>query len=383
MALALAEKRAVKLFVDRFGAAPELVVRSPGRVNLIGDHTDYNDGFVLPMAINREVWLALRPRADRRVVAISEGFDQVEIDLDAVFVRTSGWGLYVQGVAWSLQEAGLDLRGWEGVIVSDVAVGAGLSSSAALELAVARGFAAVSAWEWDPLSAARWARRAENEWVGVATGIMDQLVGAKGRQGHAILIDCRSLAVEAIPLPPGVAVMVIDSGTRRQLVDSAYNERRAQCEAASVVLGVPALRDTNLVNVEKARHLMDPTTFRRARHVVTENARTLEAAGALRSADPVALGRLMDQSHQSLRDDFEVSTPALDRLVQISKNAGALGARMTGAGFGGCVVALVPADDAGRFTVEVTVDYTRAKGLMALVYRCAAVDGTSVAAVGR
>ncbi|RME83849.1 MAG: galactokinase, partial [Caldilineae bacterium] len=231
-------------FAEMFGRPPTLLARAPGRVNLIGEHTDYNDGFVLPMAIDRAIWLAVRPRADQRVVVHSLEFDQtVTFSLARLQNEHAGWVEYIRGVAWALQEAGYALRGWEGVLAGDVPIGAGLSSSAALEMATARAFAAVSELPWEPKSMARLGQRAENEWVGMKCGIMDQMISAAGQAGHALLIDCRTLDTQPVPLPPATVVVVLDTATRRGLTDSAYNERRAQCEAAARFFGVPALRD--------------------------------------------------------------------------------------------------------------------------------------------
>src|ERR671932_1303674 len=240
-------------FQQRFGHPPTWLARAPGRVNLIGEHTDYNDGFVLPMAIDRAVWIAVRPRDDRRVVVYSLDFgERAGFDLAAEMSSAladgtrKGWIEYVHGVAWSLRDAGYPLgRGWDGVATGDVPIGAGLSSSAAMELATARAFAGLGGLAWEPIAMARLAQRAGNEWVGVNSGIMDQLISAAGVAGHALLIDCRSLATRAVPLPTGVAVAVFATATRRGLVDSAYNERRAQCEAAAAFFGVPALRDVD------------------------------------------------------------------------------------------------------------------------------------------
>jgi galactokinase len=372
--------RVVNAFAWRVGGVPGFVARAPGRVNLIGEHTDYNDGFVLPMAIDRAVWIAARARADRRVVVHSLDFEESAVlDLAAITHADDGWPEYLRGVAWALGEAGHRLEcGWEGVMAGDVPVGAGLSSSAALELAAARAFAEACGLPWDPAAMARLAQRAENEWVGVRSGIMDQMISASGLQGHCLLIDCRSLATRAVPLPPGVAVVVMDTATRRGLVDSAYNERRAQCEAAARALGVRALRDATLARLD-ANAALDPTTRRRARHVVTENARTLDAADALARGDAPAVGALMDASHASLRDDFEVSRAELDAIVAIAREQpGCHGARMTGAGFGGCAVALVDAPAAGALVAEVARRYQQETGLRPALYVCTAAAGASV-----
>lgn len=379
-------ERVTTSFAGRFGAAPAFVVRAPGRVNLIGEHTDYNDGFVLPMAIDRAVWIAARPRPDRRVVLHSLDFDDAAgFDLDRFGPGERGWLEYVKGVAWALQEGGAALAGWEGVLAGDVPLGAGLSSSAALEMAAARTFAAVAGLSWQPAAMAKVGQRAENEWVGVNSGIMDQMISAAGRKGYALLIDCRSLAAEPAPLPPGTAVVVLDTGTRRGLVDSAYNERRAQCEAAAAFFGVPALRDVDPARLALAGQAggLDEVTLRRARHVISENERTLQAAAAMRRGAPGAaqLGRLMDASHASLRHDFEVSSPELDLMVELARQqAGCLGARMTGAGFGGCAVALVRAEagTVDAFCAAVAGAYRQATGIRPALYVCAADDGAAV-----
>lgn len=367
-------------FQIRFGAPPELVVRAPGRVNLIGEHTDYNDGFVLPMAIDRAAWIALRPRDDRRVIAYSLDFDQSSgFTLDGMRHAGAGWVEYLKGVAWALQEAGYALNGWEGVVSGDVPIGAGLSSSAALEMATARAFAAVSDWAWEAATMAKLGQRAENQWVGVNCGIMDQMISAAGIADHALLIDCRSLETQAAPLPPGTVVVVLDTATRRGLVDSAYNERRAQCEAAARFFGAPALRDVSPETFEARAAELDDLVRRRARHVITENARTLAAAEAMRRGDAIELGRLMDASHVSLRDDFGVSSHELNVMVEAARDHQACyGARMTGAGFGGCAIALVRAGAAKDFATQVTADYQAATEIEPHVYICVATDGAEV-----
>jgi galactokinase len=367
-------------FQKHFHAEPSVVVRAPGRVNLIGEHTDYNDGFVLPLAIDRAVWIALRSRADRQVLVQSLDFtDSFDFPLDSLTRSVGGWEEYVKGVAWALQQASHKLCGWEGVIAGDVPVGAGLSSSAALELAVARAFSAVSDLPWDAASMARLGQRAENEWVGVRCGIMDQMISAAGRAGHALLIDCRSLHTEAVPFPPGTAVVVLDTSTRRGLVDSAYNERRGQCEAAARAFGVPALRDVSAERFQTESGRLDELTRRRARHVVTENERTLQAAEAMRRGDAIAVGRLMNESHASLRDDFTVSSRMLDIMVDCGRSHSAcLGIRMTGAGFGGCSVSLIRADQAESFTSTVAARYQTTTGIKPILYSCNATDGAAV-----
>ena len=346
-------------FADRFGRSPRWIVRAPGRVNLIGEHTDYNDGFVLPVAIDRAVWIALAPRDDGRVVVDSLDFDErAEFSLDTLLAEDgslcnqgSGWIEYLKGTTWSLQSAGHVLTGWEGVLAGDVPLGAGLSSSAALEVATARAFASVGGIDWDSVEMAKLGQQAENRWVGVNCGIMDQLISAAGRRDHALLIDCRSLETRPVPFPPGVAVVILDTGTRRGLVDSAYNERRAQCETAADFFGVKALRDVDRLTLEAEASRLDDTVLRRARHVISENDRTLVAVKAMGDGDLKTLGHLMIESHESLRDDYEVSSDALNAMVDSANaHAACFGARMTGAGFGGCAVAVVKSDATDSFS---------------------------------
>lgn len=369
-----------RAFEKHFSTPPDWVVRAPGRVNLIGEHTDYNDGFVLPMAIDRAVWIALRPRSDRQVLVHSLDFNEMAaFGLDDLQRGGSGWKEYLQGVAWVLQAVGHKLHGWEGVLAGDVPLGAGLSSSAALELAVARAFAVVSDLPWDAAAMARCGQRAENEWVGVRCGIMDQMISAAGRAGHALLIDCRSLHVEAVPFPAKTAVIVLDTATRRGLVDSAYNERRSQCEAAAHAFGVAALRDVSVARFASECERLDDLTRRRARHVVTENERTLQAAEAMRRGDGVAVGHLMNASHASLRDDFAVSSRELDVMVTCGREHPAcLGIRMTGAGFGGCAVALIHEEQTEAFTSAVAASYRAETGIEPILYVCTATEGAAV-----
>ncbi len=366
-------------FQRRFGQSPAFVVRAPGRVNLIGEHTDYNDGFVLPMAIDRAVWIALRGRTDEQVHVHSLDLDQsTTFDLAALHHTDAGWAEYVKGVAWALQGAGYGLAGWEGVMAGDVPHGAGLSSSAAVELATARAFQVVSGFPWDPPVMAKLGQKAENQWVGMNCGIMDQMISAAGEADHALLIDCRSLATTAVPLPPDTVVVILDTATRRGLVDSAYNERRAQCEAAARYFGVPALRDVSMERFEAEGGGLDDVTMRRARHVISENARTLAAAAAMQAGDAAELGRLMAASHASLRDDFEVTNDALNVMVEIAgQQTGCWGARMTGAGFGGCAVALVQAELAEAFAAKVAAGYRARAHLTPALYVTAASAGAS------
>lgn len=360
------------------------MVRSPGRVNLIGEHTDYNDGFVLPMAIDRWVWLAVRPRTDGRVNLHSANLEaEAAFALHQPGIRGAEWVDYARGVSWALEEDSCRLEGFDGLVWGDVPVGAGLSSSAAFTMAVARAFAAVSDLAWDPLRMARAGQRAENDWIGVSCGIMDPLISAGARTGHATLIDCRTLDLEPVPVFDEMAVVVLDTSTRRELAHSEYNERRAQCAAAAAACGALALRDVTDADLGRSGPGMNHVAFRRARHVVTENVRVLQARDALLAQDAGRLGRLMDESHESLRSDFEVSTVALDAMVASARRApGCHGARLTGAGFGGCVVASVARDRLDSFLERVLDGFTRVTGLLPVAYRCEAVGGAEVLPLG-
>jgi galactokinase len=359
-------------FLKRFGQPAELLVRAPGRVNLIGEHTDYNDGFVLPMAIDRAVWIALRPRGDRRILVSSLQMEALgDFSLDDIQKSGGDWYEYLKGVAWALSEGRYDLLGWEGVMSSDVPVGAGLSSSAAIEMATARAFAQIAGFDWDPVRMAQAGRKAENSWMGVSSGIMDQMASAACQAGHALFLDCRSLDYENIPLPDGVAIVVLDTATRRGLVDSGYNERFKQCQTAAHHFGVKALRDVSPQELEEKGQGLEEVVYRRARHIVTEDQRVLDAIDAMRAGNVVKLGLLLDASHVSMRDDFEITNEALNVMVTIARRQpGCYGARMTGGGFGGCAVALIDAGKAENFAATVSHEYQAETGLTPSVYVC-------------
>lgn len=375
------QEEVIQAYIERFGERPLYIVRAPGRVNLIGEHTDYNEGFVLPMAIDREIYIALSPRSDKRIELHSLDFENpANFSLSDFEKGDEGWVEYVKGMAWALQEAGFALTGWQGVSAGNIPVGAGLSSSAALELAVARAFATVSDLPWDAARMALLGQKCENMWVGVNSGIMDQMVSAAGKEGHALLIDCRTLETCAAPLPQETAVVILDTATRRGLVDSAYNERRQQCEAAAAYFGVPALRDVDIATFNAKAAGLDPVTRKRAKHIITENQRTLDAMAAMLQDDPRVLGKLINESHASLRDDFEVSSDELNQIVAcaLRRTTAVFGARMTGAGFGGCAVALVRDYHAKAFAQAVAACYQAATGLSPNVYICFPSAGASV-----
>lgn len=371
-------------FRKEFGGEPERWARAPGRVNLIGEHTDYNDGFVLPMAIDRDICVAFRPREDRAVRLWSLDFAQAsEFSLHAIARDPSApWSNYVRGVAWVLADRGVRLRGMDAAVQGTVPIGAGLSSSAALEVAAGLALLTTAGGDMPRAELALACQRAENEFVGNRCGIMDQFISALGRAGHALFLDCRSLDYRHVPLPAGYRIVVANSMVRRALVDSAYNERRAQCEQAAQALGVRALRDADESMLESAKRHMPEVVYRRARHVVRENARVLQAVDAMRRGDAEAFGALMNASHASLRDDYEVSCRELDALVDIARRQpGCLGARMTGAGFGGCTVNLVEAGAVEAFVPALREGYRAATGLHAEIYVCDAADGAGVCAL--
>ncbi|MGE3289294.1 MAG: galactokinase [Pseudonocardia sp.] len=356
-------RRAGALFTETFGGAPDGLWWAPGRVNLIGEHTDYNDGFVLPFALGQGV-AAAAARGTEPVLRVrsAQRPEIVELPLAEVGPGTvSGWPAYVAGVAWALLQDGHRLPGLDLVVDGDVPLGAGLSSSAALECAVAVAWNDLAGLGLPRTGLAALARRAENDVVGAPTGVMDQMASLHGRHGHLVFLDTRSLAVEHIPFDlasAGLALLVVDSRTPHALVSGEYAERRDSCARAAERLGVPALRDATLDDLDR---LDDGLLLRRARHVVTEDARVTDVAAALRAGtDPRAIGPILTASHASMRDDFEITVPQVDLAVTTALDAGAHGARMTGGGFGGCVVALVERDDAAAVVGRVEAAYSRA-----------------------
>ena len=349
-------------FTALYGYQPTGLWSAPGRVNLIGEHTDYNGGFVLPFGINRRTVVALGLRDDRHIRVASGFADEVaEIELDELAVGVvSGWAAYPLGVAWSLGEFGADLTAVPGVdlyIESTVPVGAGLSSSAAIESAVAVALNEVWQLGFDRRTLARVGQRAENQMVGAPTGIMDQSASLLGEEDHAVFLDCRSLESEVVELgfaAAGLELLIIDTGVAHDHATGGYAARRASCEAGAKALGVALLREVGVSDLDRARTLLDDETFRRVRHIVTENQRVLDTVRTLLESGPAAIGELLDASHMSMRDDFEISVPELDLAVETAQANGAIGARMTGGGFGGAAIALVASDGLSR--VQVAID---------------------------
>jgi galactokinase len=371
------EQHTSEFFFARFGQAPELLVQAPGRVNLIGEHTDYNDGFVLPCAIDFGTVVAARRRDDAQIKVfapdVDDRMDQFAIDPKIPKSIAQPWSNFVRGAVEMLLEHKLEVGGADLVISGNVPAGAGLSSSASLTVAIIEAMRNLYGLVTiNPTMVALIAQRVENNFVGVQCGIMDQLASARGQAGAALLIDCRSLEVTAVEMPDDLAVLVVHSGVHRELVDSAYNERRRQCQAAARFFGVSALRDLAMPRLLEGRAGLDDVTFRRARHVVSENQRTLEMALALRSNTGPSIHRIMAESHRSMRDDFEITVPKVDELVDILTAAVGPegGARMTGGGFGGCAVALVPHDRLPAVVNAVANLYMTPDGHPPKIYEC-------------
>ena len=373
-------------FNSRFHSTAK-VYRAPGRVNLIGEHTDYNEGFVLPAAIGFSCWVAIAPRDDRKLALYSGNFDEfVEANLDNLKVRATGkWADYPLGVAWALEQAGYRLCGANLYIVGEAPLGAGLSSSAALEVSVGFGLMDMAQHFIALKELALLCQRAENELVGARCGIMDQFVSCHGRAGSAMLLDCRSLDFQLLPLPPKGHLVICNTMVKHELGSSEYNIRRNECEEGvrqltKALPGIRSLRDVSLADLEDHRGLLSDLIYRRCRHVVTENARTRWAAAALESGEIAALRSLMADSHRSLRDDYEVSCHELDIMVQLAmQQPGVLGARMTGGGFGGCTINLVNATESDQFCQRVAEGYQVATGRLPDIYVCEASQGVGIA----
>lgn len=367
-----------------FHYMPTHIIQSPGRVNLIGEHTDYNDGFVLPCAINYYIIVAAAKREDNiiRVVSVDYGnqLDEFDISQPIKFDENKMWANYIRGVVKCLLSRGYIFNGADIVVTGNVPQGAGLSSSAALETVIGETIKILYHLAISQTEIALNGQQAENEFVGCHCGIMDQLISAQGKKEHALLIDCRDLTTQTVSMPKDITVMIINSNKKRELVGSEYNIRRAQCEQAAALFGVKALRDVTLDEFEKRSVELDSIVAKRARHVITENERTLLAAKALAEGDMPLIAELMAQSHQSMRDDFEITVPEIDTLVDIVAQAIGKqgGVRMTGGGFGGCVVALVPQTLVDVVKAAVEQHYFALTGLKETIYVCQASDGASL-----
>ena len=359
-------------------ASDSFTVIAPGRVNLIGEHTDYNDGFVLPMAIDRGLRITVRPRSRRTAVVSSDrGGAAAEIDLDGPLAAGRiGWGRYVEGVVAGYRRLGWEIPGFEAVITADLPAGGGLSSSAALEVGMATVLETLCGRELPTAEKALLCQRAEHEFAGVPCGIMDQFAVAFGRAGHALLLDCRSREIRPVPLAAEVAILVIDSGVKHALADGGYAARRRDCEAAARRLGKVALRDVSPSEWPTVEPVLPEPERRRTRHVVAENARVLAFAAAVEAGDWPLAGKLMNESHTSLRDDFEVSCRELDLICEAAGTvAGVFGCRMTGGGFGGCAVALIDAARADSIAIDVRARCGASLGVEPPVFATGAAGG--------
>ena len=367
-------------FETHYGEAPALIAHAPGRVNIIGEHTDYNEGFVFPAAINFGTWVAATKRADNDIVVTAMDYEnqQNQFSLsDINYDEEQGWANYVRGVVKVLKEAMPDFGGANLLVTGNVPQGAGLSSSASFEVAILKALSALYELPLDGVQAALLGQKAENTFVGCSCGIMDQLISAMGNEGMAMLLDCQSLAIEHSPLPDSHQIVIINSNVKRGLVDSEYNLRRQQCEQGASLLGVSSLREATMEMLEGAKAHMPEVVYRRAKHIVTENARTLAASQALKAGDIETVSEAMAQSHISMRDDFEITVRPIDYLVEIigevlGKSGGV---RMTGGGFGGCVVALVLTDKVEAVKQVVADKYSDETGYSADIYVCTATQG--------
>jgi galactokinase len=367
-------------FETHYGEAPALIAHAPGRVNIIGEHTDYNEGFVFPAAINFGTWVAANKREDNDIVVTAMDYEnqQNRFSLSEInYDEEQGWANYVRGVVKVLKEAIPDFGGANLLVTGNVPQGAGLSSSASFEVAILKALSALYELPLDGVQAALLGQKAENTFVGCSCGIMDQLISAMGNEGMAMLLDCQSLAIEHSPLPDSHQIVIINSNVKRGLVDSEYNLRRQQCEQGASLLGVSSLREATMEMLEGAKAHMPEVVYRRAKHIVTENARTLAASQALKTGDIETVSEAMAQSHISMRDDFEITVRPIDYLVEIigevlGKSGGV---RMTGGGFGGCVVALVPTDKVDAVKREVADKYFDETGYNADIYVCTATQG--------
>lgn len=374
-----------KAFYARFQETPEIIVRAPGRVNLIGEHTDYNDGFVFPIAVDRAAWVAASPREDAwaTVRALDMRNDEETFPVDRVPSSNGGWADYPKGIVWAYLERAMEPVAINGALTSDVPVGAGMSSSAAVEVAFAYAWAQLSGFELKLSELALLCQKAENQYVGVNCGIMDQMISACGQAGHAMMLDTRTLERGYFRMPEGIAVVVADSMVRRALSGSEYNVRRSQCEQAVSILqehypDVKALRDVSPQQLERHRDEFSEVVYRRARHVVTEDRRVLQVARDLYDGNIEHVGQLLVEGHNSLRDDYEVSIPELDTLVEAAVEVeGCYGARLTGAGFGGCIIALADEDAVPDLETHLDKVYEDAYGKEPAVYVTRPDDGVA------
>ena len=385
MSLDLIADRTAELFTRCFGHPPRWLVAAPGRVNLIGEHTDYNDGFVLPLAIERHIVIAADSNPGREVTlhSATTGETATFNVRPKVAPGKPDWSNYVRGVIAGFQKRRRKLPAFDAVIESTLPYGGGLASSAALEVATATLLETMAGPPLDPVEKALLCQQAEHDFAGVPCGIMDQFTSILAWQDHALLLDCRSRAITPVPMTnPDVTVLIINTNIRHNLAESEYAKRRQQCEAAARALNVPALRDATPDALAAGRARLDPVVFRRARHVITENERTLQAAKAIQAADWPVVGQLMYASHASLRDDYEVSCPELDTVVDMAREigtaGGVIGCRMTGGGFGGCAVSLVKTEAVQRITRTLDAAYEKKTGHQTTIFSSRPAAGARV-----
>lgn len=390
MSFAQLVQKTKQQFTEKYGCAPRWLAAAPGRVNVIGEHTDYNDGFVLPMAIDNCTVAAAAPASNgtaRMHFRSGEKPECVEIPLTGKVARGEpAWANYVRGVVAGFQDLGLHLPGLDVFIESDVPLGGGLSSSASLEVAIATLLEAVTGQQLDPVQKALLCQKAEHEYAGMPCGIMDQFISVMGRAGHLLLLDCRSRQTELVPLTnPALAFLIVNTNVKHELTGGGYARRREQCYEAARMLGVPMLRDATLAQLQAAKDRLDPVVFRRARHVIGEIERTTQASREIKAGHWAKVGGLMYASHDSLRDDYEVSCPELDAVVDLARHlgpeGGVIGCRMTGGGFGGCAVALVEAARVEAITRHIAEGYLKRTGIHATCFVSRPADGARILTV--
>jgi galactokinase len=374
--------KVINAYQSRFQESPTAIISAPGRINLIGEHTDYSGGYVLPVAIDLGVAIAFGPRDDRAVELFSLDFEEsFRFYLDDIDCHQEHWRSYITAVAMAMQEDGYDLKGWQGVLGGTIPIGAGLSSSAAFEVACILAFCHASHLNLPPETIALLGQKAETKWVGVNVGVMDQLISAAGKAGHGILLDCASLKYELIPIPPGISFYILDTMTRRNLSSSDYNKRHNEVDNAANILGVKQLRASSTDHLEEIHRqgLLSDDLYHRAKHVITENQRVLKFSQAMVLEDLQSMGELITRSHQSLKEDFKVSSPELDLIVEAAQSQpNCLGARMIGAGFGGCALAIVESQNIGHFIDRVThVCYEKSRRVPH-IFQVASSDGGKI-----
>lgn len=370
-------QKVTQKFIGLFNSNPEMFVFAPGRVNLIGEHTDYSDGFVFPLAIDMGILIAFTPRTDEVIKLYSIDFEEYfEQDISNFTKGDGNWQEYIKGVAWALGNSGFLVKGFQGVFAGNLPIGAGLSSSAALEVATAKTFCIANNIEISNKELAKISQKAERDWVGVNVGIMDQLISALGKSGYAMKLDCRTLETEYYPIPESICFVVLDTNTRRELSHSEYNTRHKEVENAANILGVTHLRDASRSLLNCKQDQFPPLVYKRAKHVITENERVHAFGTAMEAEDLLKMGELLNKSHKSLRDDFEVSSKELDIIVGISREQkGCFGARMIGAGFGGCALALIDKDHLNSFKKEVSRLYMGKTGIKTNVFKVESTNG--------